>query len=120
MIQKGLVESNVNNFDGLVHLFTFYMSCDVNTAMHHHDINNVLASITMYCLQNNVEYCINGVDFNADLSRVNSMNTTSLQNFVSDEGLMFCMKSENYINIDYTYCDHFIIYRCLSVFDCCL
>ena len=77
------------------------MPCDVNTAMHHHDFNNVLSSITLYCLQNNVKYCIIGGDFNADISRVNSMNTTSLQNYVSDEGLMFCMKSANYINIDY-------------------
>ena len=46
------------------------------------------------------------------------MNTTSLHNFVSYECLMFYMKSENCINIDYTYCgpnqsisviDHFII-----------
>ena len=51
------------------------------------------------------------------------MNTTSLQNFVSDECLMFCMKSGNCINIDYIYCgpnqsisviDHFIISSCLS------
>ena len=61
--------------------------------------------------------------FNADISRVNSLNTASLQNFVSDEGLMFCTKSENCINIDYTYCgpnqvfsviDNFMISRCLS------
>ena len=56
------------------------------------------------------------------------MNTTSLHNFVSDECLMFCMKSENCINIDYTYCgpnqsisviDHFIFltaYRLLLMF----
>ena len=31
------------------------------------------------------------------------MNTTSLHYFVSDEGLMFCMNSENCINIDYTF-----------------
>ena len=46
------------------------------------------------------------------------MNYTSLHNFVSDEGLMFCVKSKNCINIDYTYCgsnqtfsviDHFSI-----------
>ena len=30
------------------------------------------------------------------------MNTTSLHNFVSDEGLMFCMESDNCIHIDYT------------------
>ena len=44
-------------------------------------------------------------------------------NFVSDECLMFCMKSEHCINIDYTYCgpnqsisviDNFIISSCLS------
>ena len=99
------------------------MPCDVNNAMHHHDFNNALSSITMYCLQNNVKYCIIGGDFNADISRVNSMNTATLQNFVSDEGLMFCTKSENRINIDYTYygpnqafsvIDHFIISRRLS------
>ena len=58
-----------------------------------------------------------------DISRVISMNTTSLHNFVSDVCLMLCMKSENCINIDYTYCgpnqsisviDHFIISSCLS------
>ena len=99
------------------------MPCDVNTAMHHHAFNHVLSCITMYCLQTNVKYCIIGGDFNTDISRVNSMNTTSLQNFDSDESLMFWMKSENCINIDYTYCgpnqafsviDHFIISRCLS------
>ena len=51
------------------------------------------------------------------------MNHTSLHNFVSDECLMFSTKSENCINIDYTYCgpnkyisviDHFIISSCLS------
>ena len=51
------------------------------------------------------------------------MNTTSLQKFVSDECLMFCIKNENCINIYYTYCgpnqsisviDHFIISSCLS------
>ena len=51
------------------------------------------------------------------------MNTTSLQNVVSEKGLMFCMRRENCINIDYTYCgpnqafsviDHFIISICLS------
>ena len=52
------------------------------------------------------------------------MNMASLQNFVLDEGLMFCAKSENCINIDYTYfglnqffssvIGHFIISRCLS------
>ena len=91
--------------------------------MHRHDFNNVLSAISTYCLQYNVEYCIIGGDFNTDISRVNSMNTTSLHNFVSDECLMFCMKSENCINIDYTYCgpnqsisviDHFIISNCLS------
>ena len=38
------------------------------------------------------------------ISKVNSMKTASLQNFVSDKGLMFCTKSENCINIDYTHC----------------
>ena len=35
------------------------------------------------------------------------MNTTSLHNFVTDEDLMLCMKSDNCIqciNFDYTYC----------------
>ena len=99
------------------------MPCDVNTTTHHHDINNVLLSIAMYCLQNKVKYCIIGGDFNANISRVNSMNTTSVHTFVLDEGLMFCMKSENCINVDYTYCgpnqafsviDQFIITSCLS------
>ena len=58
------------------------MPCDVN--MHHYDFNNVLSSISMNCLQHNVEYCIIGGDFNTYISRVNSMNTTSLHNFVSD------------------------------------
>ena len=37
-----------------------------------------------------------------NLSSANSMNTTSLHTFVSDECLMFGMTSENCINIDYT------------------
>ena len=81
------------------------MPCDDNIAMLHHDFNNVFSSISIHCLQHNVEYCIIEGDFNTDISRVNSMNTTSLHNFVSDECLMFCMNSENCINIDYTYCD---------------
>ena len=98
------------------------MPCDDTIAMHDHDFNNVLSAISTYCLQHNVEYCIIGGDFNTDIPRVNSMNTTSLH-FVSDECLMFCMKSENCINIDYTYCghnqsisviDHFIISSCLT------
>ena len=96
-----------NYSDEFVHLFTVYLPCDVNIAMHHHDFNNVLSSISTYCLQYNVEYCIIEGDFNTDLSRVNSMNTTSLLNFVSDECLMFCMQSENCINIDYTYRGNF-------------
>ena len=47
--------------------------------MHHHDFNHVLSAISTYCLQFNVEYCIIGGDFNTDISRVNSMNTTSLK-----------------------------------------
>ena len=43
------------------------MPCDDNIAMHHHDFNNVLSSISMYCLQYNVEYCIIGGDFNTDI-----------------------------------------------------
>ena len=113
------IKWNLHHSDGFVNLFTVYIPYDANNALHHHDFNHVLSSITvLYCLQNNVKYCIIGGDFNADISRVNSMNTASLQNFVSDEGLMFCMRSENCINIDYTYCgpnqafsviDHFII-----------
>ena len=115
----------LNNSE-FVHLFTVYMPCDDNIAMHHHDFNHVLSAISTYCHechQYNVEYCIIGGDFNTDISRVNSMNTTLLHNCVSDECLMFCMKSENCFNIDYTYCgpnqsisviDHFIIYNCLS------
>ena len=95
------------------------MPCDDNIGMHHHDFNNVLSAISTYCQQYNIEYCIIGGDFNTDISRVNSMNTTSLHNFVSGECLMFCMKSENCIIIAYTYCgpnqslsviDHFIIF----------
>ena len=119
------IKWKLHNSDGFVNLFTVYMPCYVNTAIHHLDFNNVLQSITMYCLQNTVKYCTIGGDFNADISRVKSMNTASLQNFVSDEGLMFCTKSENRINIviDYTYyghnqdfsvIDHFIISRRLS------
>ena len=98
------IKWKLHNSDGIAHLFTVNMPCYVNIAMYHHDFNNVLSSITMYCLPNNVKYCIIGGDFNADLSRVNYMNTTSLHNFVSDEGLMFCMKSENCTNMYYTYC----------------
>ena len=60
------------------------MPCDDNIAMHHHDFNNVLSSIYMYCLQHNVEYCIIRGYFNTYISRVNSMYTTSLPNFVSN------------------------------------
>ena len=67
--------------EGFVNLFTLYITCDLNTVMHHHDFNNLLSCIYMYCLQHNVEYCILGGDFNTDISRVNSMNTTALQNF---------------------------------------
>ena len=96
------IKWKLHHSDGFVHLFTVYMSCDVNIAMHYHEFDHVLSSIAMYCLQHNVEYCIIGGDFNTDISRVNSMNTTSLHNFVSDECLLFRMKSENCINIDYT------------------
>ena len=97
------IKWKLHDSDGFVHLFKVQMPCNVNTAMYNHDFNNELSSITIYCLQHNVKYCIIGGDFNADISRVNSMYTASLHNFVSDEGLMFCMKSENCINIDYTY-----------------
>ena len=46
------------------------MPCDVNNAIHHHDFNNVMSSITMYCLQYYVKYCIIGIDFNADISEL--------------------------------------------------
>ena len=55
------IKWKLHNFDVFVHIFTVYMPCDVNNAMHHHDFNNVLSSITMYSLQNNVKYCIIGV-----------------------------------------------------------
>ena len=105
----------LNNSDDFVHLFTVYHD--------YHDFNNVLSTMSTYCLQYNVEYYIIGGDSNRYISRVNSMNTTSLHNFVSDVCLIFCMKSENCINIDYTYCspnhyisviDNFIISSCLS------
>ena len=107
----------LNNSDEFVHLFTVYLPCDDNIAIHQQ-----LCLRTVY-IQYNVQYCIIGGDFNTDISRVNSMNPISLHNFVSDECLMFCLKSENCINIDYTYCgpnqsisviDHFIISSCLS------
>ena len=72
------IKWNLHISDGFVNLFTVYMPCDVHTAMYHHDLNNVLSSITMYGLQINVKYCIIGGDFNAGISRVNSMNTTIL------------------------------------------
>ena len=51
----------------------------------------------MTCISELLNMC----DFNTNISRVNSMNTTSLHNFVSDESLKFCMKIVNCINIDY-------------------
>ena len=124
------IKWKLNNSDEFVYLFTVYLPCDDNIAMHHHDFNNVLSAISTYCLQYNVEYCIIGGDFNTYIyiyiyiyiSRVNCMNTTSLHNFVSDECLMFCMQSENCFNIDYTYWGldqsisviDFIISSCLS------
>ena len=83
------IKWKLNHSDEFVHLFTVYMPCDDNIAMHHHGFNNVLSSISTYYLQYIVEYCITGGDFNADISWVNSMNTTSLHNYVSDECLMF-------------------------------
>ena len=73
-------------------------------------------------------YVITSGDCNIDISRV---NTTSSHNFVLDECLMFCMKSENCINTDYTYygpnqsisvIDHSIISCCLYLknHDCVL
>ena len=117
------IKWKLNNSDEFVHLFTVYLSCDYNISMHHHDFNNVLSAISAYCLQYKFEYCIIGGDFNTYISRVNSMNITSLHNFGSGDCLMFCMKSENCINIDDTYCGpnqsisviyHFIISSCLS------
>ena len=52
----------------------------------------------MYCHPLLCTVIIGGY-LNADI--VNSLNTTSLLNFVSDEDLMLCMKSDNCINIDY-------------------
>ena len=52
------IKWKLNNSDEFVHLFTVYLPCDDNIAMHHHDFNNVLTAISTYCLQYNVEYCI--------------------------------------------------------------
>ena len=95
--------------------------------MHHHDFNNVLSVIYIYCLHHNVEYCIIGGDFNTVISRVNSINTALLHNFVLDECLMCCMKSKNCINIDYSVCGPkqsiyviIVLLYLLIVVGCCL
>ena len=49
------IKWKLNNYDEFVHLFTVYLPCDDNIAMHHHDFNNVLSAISTYCLQYNVE-----------------------------------------------------------------
>ena len=48
------IKWKLNHSDGVVHLFTVYMPCDDNIAMHHHDFNNILSSIYIYCLQHDL------------------------------------------------------------------
>ena len=36
------IKCKLHNSDGFVNVFTVNMPCDVNTAMDHHDFNNVL------------------------------------------------------------------------------
>ena len=40
------IKCKLNNFEEFVHLFTVYLTCDDNIAMHHHDFNNVLSAIS--------------------------------------------------------------------------
>ena len=38
------IKWKLNNSDGFADLFTVYMYCDVNTAMHYHDFYHVLST----------------------------------------------------------------------------
>ena len=59
-------------------VFNVYMSCDVKTNYDLYEFNTILSDISMYCIFNNVDYCIIGGDINTDLSRVKSSHTISI------------------------------------------
>ncbi len=109
--------------DTTIHIFTVYLPCDNNNSECQLDYNNVLSDISSYCMHNNVEHLIIGGDFNTDLSRARSCNTISLNTFIRDECLLYCLNSASCSPIiDYTYfgptgsssiIDHFIVSQSL-------
>ncbi len=98
-------------------IFNVYMPCDDGTDVSMCMYNDILSEISMYCFNNNVDYCIIGGDFNTDLSRHRSKLTRSLNTYVANECLYYCCRSE-LCDILYTFVspmdstsliDHFIV-----------
>jgi len=101
-------------------LFNIYMPCDTLYDYSNLDIfQNILNDISYTCSEHeDIDYVIIGGDFNTDLSRMNSLHTQALNNFVQNEELVFCDMSDT-ADILFTYenvssstesiIDHFIV-----------
>ena len=76
-----------------INLVMVYMPCDVNTIIYPHDL--IMYCLFFLCIVYNLilnYVSLEEILIHMYIQRVNSMNTTSLHNYISDECLMFCMK----------------------------
>ena len=83
----------------------------------------MLSEISHYCLSHNVQYLVIGGDLNTDISRINSANTITLKDFVSNECLQLAIYNMSSVTLtvisainSQSLIDHFILLA--SLFDC--
>lgn len=102
---------------GAVYLFNIYMPGDTKDNLFLYEYNHELSVLSSFFRHSNVLNCIVGGDLNADLSRIQSGNTLSLQQFVADENMKLVLMSvQNLISHTYkgirdctSLIDHFIV-----------
>jgi hypothetical protein len=101
------------------------MPCDTESDRNNLVIfDEVLREITTLAATMNIDNVSRGCDFNTDLTRVNSLHTTSLVSFVQDEHFIL-LDSLPIFDVEYTYesmannarslIDHFMVSQNLAV-----
>lgn len=100
-------------------LFNVYMPCDTT-----HDLSNaneyqtVLDLVAQQCIKSNCDHIVIAGDLNTEFSRINSLHTQYIRNFISRECLKCCADHavcdieythESKINGARSHIDHFII-----------
>lgn len=96
-------------------IFNLYMPCDGSNP---DKFNEMLLDVKNICTLKGIDHIIMCGDFNTDLSRLNSRQTSVLKNHVRDEGLSFSLHHTS-ARVDYTYessscgsrsiLDHFVL-----------